>query len=135
MQLSAMSHETHIMYDYTLLVELYKKEKKFQKVYTTFRPNLKGKFYARHEANVNQGEPNDHYIKLLAQAKSLGPKNKFPSPKTESQRYGWYNKTFIPRKEDILMFPHVEAPEIKLDIILKQNYKNEVPFSGIPFKL
>lgn len=50
-------------------------------------------------------------------------------------RYGWYDKTLIPRKEDILIFPHVEAPEIKLDIILKQNYKNEVPFSGIPFKL
>ncbi|XP_008181497.1 protein FAM183A-like isoform X2 [Acyrthosiphon pisum] len=128
------------MYNYTLLVELYKKEKQFQKVYTTFRPNLKappvtGKFYARHEANVNQGEPNDHYIELLAQAKSLGPKNKFPSPKTENQRYGWHDKSFIPRNEDILMFPHVEAPEIKLDIILKQNYKNEVPFSGIPFKL
>lgn len=50
-------------------------------------------------------------------------------------RYGWHDKPFIPRKEDILLFPHVEAPEIKLDIILKQNYKNKVPFSGIPFKL
>ena len=49
-------------------------------------PPVTGKFYARHEANVNQGEPNDHYIELLAQAKSLGPKNKFPSPKTENQR-------------------------------------------------
>lgn len=50
-------------------------------------------------------------------------------------RYGWYDKTFIPRNEDILLFPHVEAPEIKLDIILKQNFKNKVPFSGTPFKL
>lgn len=102
------------MYNYTLLTELYKRERKFQKVYTTFRPNLKGlfcsvfwveilrlstsvrlvfsvspvtgKFYARHEANVNQGDPNDQYIRLLEQAKSLGPKNKFSSPKTESQR-------------------------------------------------
>lgn len=30
------------MINYNLLVELYKKEKQFQKVYTTFRPNLKG---------------------------------------------------------------------------------------------
>lgn len=30
------------MCDYRLLVELYEKEKKFQKVYITFRPNLKG---------------------------------------------------------------------------------------------
>jgi len=50
-------------------------------------------------------------------------------------RYGWYDKTFIPRNEDISLFPHVEAPEIKLDIILKQNFKNKVPFSGTPFKL
>lgn len=44
------------------------------------------KFYARHEAYVNQGDPNSDYIELLAQAKSLGPKNKYPSPQTESQR-------------------------------------------------
>ncbi|XP_025410878.1 protein FAM183B-like isoform X2 [Sipha flava] len=127
------------MQNYNLLVELYRKEKKFQKVYTTFRPNLKGspvtnKFYARHEAYVNQGDPNSEYIELLAKAKSLGPKNKYSSPQTESQRYGWHEKSFIPRNEDILLFPHIEAPAIKLDLILKQNYKNEVPFSGTPFK-
>ncbi|VVC25284.1 FAM183 family [Cinara cedri] len=126
-------------YNYNLLVELYKKEKQFQKVYTEFRPNLKvspvtGKFYARHEANANQGEPNYHYVKLLAQVKSLGPKNKFPSPVTENQRYGWYETTLIPMSENQLHYPHIDAPEIKLDLILKENYKNEVPFTGVPFK-
>lgn len=50
-------------------------------------------------------------------------------------RYGWYDKPFIPISENELHFPHIEAPEIKLDLILKENYKNEVPFSGIPFKV
>lgn len=49
-------------------------------------------------------------------------------------RYGWNDKLFISRKEDIFFFPRVEAPEIKLDIILKKNYKNE-KFNGIPFIL
>ncbi|XP_050425170.1 uncharacterized protein LOC126836121 [Adelges cooleyi] len=116
------------MNNHALLVELYKKEKQFQKVYTTFRPNLKvspitGKFYARHEATADQGEPKEHFILLLAQAKTLGSKNKYFSPKTENQKYGWYDKTFLPRTQDLLIFPHVEAPEIKLDVILKQNYK------------
>lgn len=47
---------------------------------------ITGKFYARHESNVNQGDPNSHYIELLAQAKFLGPKNKYLLPKTENQR-------------------------------------------------
>ncbi|VVC38158.1 FAM183 family [Cinara cedri] len=127
-------------YNYNLLAELYKKEKHFQKVYTEFRPNLKAtpvtvKFYARHEANVNKGEPNLHYIELLAQAKSSGAKNIFSSPITENQRYGWYDKPLISLSENKLHFPYIEAPEIKLDLILKENYKNKVPFSGIPFKL
>jgi len=32
------------MNNYILLEELYEKEKKFQKVYTNFRPNLKGQY-------------------------------------------------------------------------------------------
>ncbi|XP_050524438.1 uncharacterized protein LOC126896048 [Daktulosphaira vitifoliae] len=116
------------MKKHALLAEHYKKEKLFQNVYTTFRPNLKvspitGKFYAYHEATINKGNPHEHYLQLLALAKLLGPKNKYDSPKTENQKYGWFETTFTPRNKNILLFPRVETPEIKLEIILKKNLK------------
>lgn len=120
------------MTDHLRMVELYKKEEKFQKLYTTFRPNIKAspitnKFYARHDAYVNlKDAPNSDFVEMLAKAKYLGPKDKYPAPLTESQKYGWHHKPFIPRNEDILLFPHVEAPAIKLELILKENYKNEM---------
>lgn len=47
-----------------------------------------GKFYSRHEKDIDKGDPNDYYeyMELLTKAESLGPKNKFCSPQTESQR-------------------------------------------------
>lgn len=45
-----------------------------------------GKFYSRHEKDIDKGDPNDYYMELLTKAESLGPKNKFSSPQTESQR-------------------------------------------------
>lgn len=100
-----------MIFSHALLIELYKKEKQFQNIYTTFRPSLNckyysghfcnylvlidvfyfvvspitGKFYAHHEENNNQSDPND-YMELLKKAKSLGPKHKYSFAKTENQR-------------------------------------------------
>lgn len=48
---------------------------------------ITGKFYARHESNINQGDLNPEYVKLLLASKSQGPKDKSLYPLTENQRY------------------------------------------------
>lgn len=47
---------------------------------------ITGKFYAHHEESNKQSDPNDYYIDILKKAKSLGPKYKYSSSKTENQR-------------------------------------------------
>lgn len=47
---------------------------------------ITGKFYARHEESNKQSDPNNYYIDILKKAKSLGPKHKYSTTKTENQR-------------------------------------------------
>jgi hypothetical protein len=97
------------MNNHNILKELYKKEQCHEKLFTAFRPNLKrqplaGKFYARHETRV--GQPDKKLMELIKREKSDGPKEKYLSPQTGNQEYGWNIKPFIPRNKDIFIFPH-----------------------------
>ncbi|KAG8256280.1 hypothetical protein J6590_072185 [Homalodisca vitripennis] len=74
-----------------LLKELFEWDRKFFRIYTDFRPNLKAsnitpKFYARHEGSESLDHVDPETVKVIVDHHTKGPRERLSYPETESQR-------------------------------------------------
>uniref|UniRef100_A0A1B6GGK7 Uncharacterized protein n=1 Tax=Cuerna arida TaxID=1464854 RepID=A0A1B6GGK7_9HEMI len=125
-----------------LLKELFEWDRKFFRIYTDFRPNLKAshitpKFYARHEGSESLDHVDPETLKVILDHHTKGPRERLSYPETVSQRYGWYQELLIPMdKTDRRLNNHrFGSKDIRLVAEIKQHLVKDPPFTGVPFKL
>ncbi|XP_054260720.1 protein FAM183B-like [Macrosteles quadrilineatus] len=125
-----------------VLTEIFKWDRKFFRVYTDFRPNLKvskvtPKFYARHEGSESLDSVDPETLELILNHCDKGPREKQKYPETENQRYGWYQELLVPMdKMDRRLNNHrIGSQDIQVAAEIKKNLVKEAPFTGVPFKL
>ncbi|XP_046973578.1 protein FAM183A-like [Vanessa cardui] len=127
---------TRMAIDIHMLNEMIYREVKHFRNYKIYRPNfgsipVTGKFYAAHDQlkaeSKEQTEKVDNYHHNVAQTRAKGPHSKYPSPATENQVYGWYDKPLVPmdRNDRRFYHPKRESLHTKIEIvILMSNPKN-----------
>ncbi|VVD00204.1 unnamed protein product [Leptidea sinapis] len=82
------------------------------------------KFYAAHDQMTNESREQtlmvDSYSEKVSQARAKGPRSKYPSPCTDNQIYGWYDKPLLRMDRNDRRFyqPKKESEHTKVEIII-----------------
>lgn len=119
------TNEPRPTYNVKILVEAFERENKYFRIHEVFNPKLDiipltGKFYSVHD-KLDLSKVDSVLLQRIKLYRDGTPRQKYPYPVTESQRYGWIPDLLVPlRKGDTRYYAPRNASISKINVTLKK---------------